>query len=160
MRVSDILSSELSDHFTWEEACFTSHRFIENTIPEELKPVIKFTAMKLERVRALLQEPIIVSSWYRCERLNRAVGGDKNSQHMRGEAVDFISPKYGNSTAIVRKISAYFDLIKYDQLILEHNWVHISFQPIPSIQPRGQVLTLLKNKKYAQGITDKFGNKL
>lgn len=149
--------TELSEHFSWAEANITNHRGIDNSIPAGLKNTIKFTASRMERVRALLQEPIVVSSWYRSLELNSMIGGSGTSQHVRGEAVDFIAPKYGNPLAVVRKIAAYFDLIKFDQLILEHTWVHISFQSIPNVAPRGQVLTLLHNKKYAPGITDKEG---
>jgi hypothetical protein len=150
--------SELSEHFTWDEACISTHREIDNTIPVTLKNTIKFTASRMERVRALLQEAITVNSWYRCYELNAAVGGSKTSQHVLGEAIDFISPKYGKPIAVVRKIAAYWDLIKFDQLILEYTWIHISFVgSVPGINPRGEVLTLLKNKHYASGITDLYG---
>ena len=36
--------------------------------------------------------PIRITSGYRCPELNRAVGGVKNSQHMRGEAADIHLP--------------------------------------------------------------------
>jgi zinc D-Ala-D-Ala carboxypeptidase len=149
---------DLSEHFSWAEACITTHRDIPNVIPEALREVIIFTASKMERIRALIQAPITISSWYRCEDLNHALGSKPTSQHIKGEAVDFIAPKYGTPLAVTRKIAAYWDLIKFDQLILEHTWVHISFQSIPGIKPRGQVLTLLSaTGKYAEGITDKAG---
>ncbi len=44
--------------------------------------------MKLEELRKHLNTPIIITSGYRCEIHNKAVGGSKNSQHLYGNAVD------------------------------------------------------------------------
>lgn len=42
----------------------------------------------LERIRAVTGEPLIVVSGYRCAVHNKAVGGARGSQHMRGTAAD------------------------------------------------------------------------
>lgn len=42
----------------------------------------------LERLRARINQPIYISSGYRCPSHNRAVGGVWNSQHVRGTAAD------------------------------------------------------------------------
>ena len=73
---------------------------------------------------------IIITSGYRCLRLNRAVGGVPTSQHMRGEAADIFIPNLETG----RK---YFDFIKnnttFDQLIWEPRgadvprWLHVSY---------------------------------
>jgi zinc D-Ala-D-Ala carboxypeptidase len=152
-----IMSEPLSQHFSWEEACITEHRNLDNSIPVQLYKVIKNTAQGMERVRALLNTPVSVNSWYRCRELNIAIGSNPDTtQHAKGEAVDFISPGYGLPLEIVKKLVKYTPLIDYDQLILEHQWVHISFL-VPPAKPRNQVLTLLQSKKYASGITDSFG---
>lgn len=149
---------QLTEHFTLEEAQITTHREIENLAPMVIVPVLMKTAMGMERVRACLgDKPITISSWYRCPELNKAVGSDPTSQHIKGEAVDFICPSYGSPLNVVRKLAENQILIRFDQLILEHTWIHISFRSNPDVKPRGQVLTLLRNKKYAQGITDKNG---
>lgn len=148
----------LSDHFSWEEACRTDHQEIDNTIPKTLYSTIQNTARGMERIRALLSHPISVNSWYRSPELNKAVGGRVNSQHLLGEAVDFTSASYGTPLEIVRKIAHYPDLINFDQLILEHRWVHVSFTSIPGVVPRHQVLTLTKSGNYKSGITDLMGN--
>ena len=149
----------LTEHFSLEEASTTSHRSLDNTIPPELEAAVKNTAKKMERVRALLDDKgIHINSWYRSPEVNAAVGGSKTSQHMKGEAVDFICPRFGTPLDIVKKLSNFPELLKYDQIILEHTWVHISFPSDPNAIPRNQVLTLLNNKHYAIGITDKLGN--
>ena len=150
--------TQLTDHFTLEEAQITTHREIDNTAPMMIISTLMKTALGMERVRACLgDKSVTISSWYRCPELNKVVGSSPSSQHIKGEAVDFITPSYGSPLAIVRKLAENKILIRFDQLILEHSWVHISFNSNPDVKPRGQVLTLLKDGKYAQGITDKFG---
>ncbi len=71
--------------------------------------------------------PIRINSGYRCPELNRAVGGVKNSQHLRGEAADIHLPS-------VEKGKEYLAFLKtlpaVDELIWERNgnvcWIHIS----------------------------------
>lgn len=151
-------SEALSEYFDWAEANVTLNREVDNTIPEDIKWKIKNTAIGMERVRkALGSRAISVSSWYRCPELNTAVGGSRGSQHIMGEAVDFICPRFGTPLEIVQSLVAVEAWINYDQLILEHSWVHISFQSDPHVKARNQVLTLLQSKKYAIGITDKNG---
>jgi hypothetical protein len=147
-----------SQHFTWDEADVTNHRGFDNRIPVDLFPVIINTASRMESVKSSLDfKPILINSWYRCRGLNIAVGSSDKSQHAKGEAVDFIAPKFGTPKQICERLAKYVETLKFDQLIYEHTWVHISFLSNPNIKPRMQVLTLLHNKKYAQGITDKFG---
>jgi len=154
----------LTENFTWAEASITTHRDIENEIPEELISIIRNTAYGMERIRTLIGLPISISSWYRGSELNKAVGSEDTSQHLKGEAVDWICPKFGTPLKLVQKLIQFREYINYDQLILEHNWVHTSFQSNPDIHSRGQVLSLLKNRdpktgrKYADGVTDNMGN--
>jgi hypothetical protein len=131
--------NKLTPHFSLEELTVsaTAQRLgIDNTPPAEILPNIQVLAEGLERVRAALpiyNTPLHVDSGYRCLALNRAVGGAWNSAHMTGFSADItcgsLSPqevcKYILGTGI-----------KFDQLIYEGTWVHISFDP----QMRGEVL--------------------
>ena len=79
----------LTPHFTLAEltASATGQRLgIDNTPPPEHLAKLTLTAEMLERVRALLQTPVIVTSGYRSMRLNVAVGGVTSSDHARGQA--------------------------------------------------------------------------
>lgn len=150
----------LSDHFSLEEAVLSqtaSRQKIDNTPSSPIIATMMKTAKGMERIRALLQFPLIISSWYRSENLNRAVGGVHNSQHLTGEAVDFICPAYGTPRDICKRIIGFPELVNFDQLILEHTWVHVSFSSIPTIPNRKQVLSLLSSGHYASGLTDKEG---
>ena len=154
------MNTQLSLHFSLKEAT-DSNKATENNISNipsaQIVSVMVKTASKMEEVRQLLKQPIDINSWYRCPELNIKVGSKSTSQHLNGEAVDFISPQFGTPTQIVQYLKANKDSIGFDQLILEHTWVHISFAILTS-KPRGQVLSLLSDKSYAIGITDIHGN--
>ena len=129
---------DLSTHFSLSEfvTSQTAERLgIDNTPPQAVMRAILRTATGMEGVRTLLGAPIIISSGYRSTALNKAIGGASNSQHMKGEAVDFICPGYGSPLKICKAIVA--SGIKFDQLIQEGKWVHISF----SDANRREVLT-------------------
>ncbi len=143
----------LSDHFTLDE--FTQSQSaarlgIDNTPPPNIVNQLLITARGLERVRALLGKPISVSSGYRSAKLNKAIGGAPLSQHISGEAVDFISPGFGSPLEVCKAILK--SDITFDQMIYEGAWVHISFV---NSAPRHQVLTakFFKNGvSYSNGL--------
>jgi hypothetical protein len=152
----------LSEHFTLDEATDSqiAERFgIDNRNPEpKTITTASKTAVKMEKVRAVLGDKgIHVSSWIRCLALNRALKSKDDSQHVFGEAVDFICPKFGSPLDVCRKLIAEKTLIGFDQLILEHTWIHISWKSVPNAVQRGQVLSLLQDGGYAKGLTDKTG---
>ena len=47
---------------------------------------------KLDLLRELVDAPLIITSGFRCERHNKAVGGAPNSAHLRGKAADIACP--------------------------------------------------------------------
>lgn len=125
----------LTPHFTLEELTITQHRGIDNTPPPEIVERLKALAEHLERVRVILAKPMIVSSGYRSPKLNRAVGGTLRSAHIHGYAADFICPAFGRPIDVCRALL--HAGLKFDQLIEEGTWVHVSFDP----QMRQEVLT-------------------
>ena len=82
----------------------------------------------LDRLRGEWGRPIIVTSGYRCKELNAAVGGARNSQHLKGQAADIVSDDFESFRRFVRRWCKDND---FDQCIFEHSgdkeWVHISF---------------------------------
>lgn len=131
----------LSPHFTLDEFCTsqTAARLgISNDPPLEVVANLKRTAQGLERVRAVLNNNAIhINSGYRSLKVNAAVGSKATSQHVTGEAADFICPTWGTPDKIMWAIVD--SAIDYDQLILEFDsWVHISF----SDNPRSQALII------------------
>lgn len=157
-------NEKISDNFFYSELVDsqTAQRLgIDNTPDLAIYKIAIKTAFKMEEVRKLLRDvPITVSSWYRSTTLNAKIGGSVESQHCKGEAVDFTARRYGTPQEICVQLSRHADTLQFDQLIFEHSWVHISFNFTAKRLPRKQVLTLLATGKYASGITDKKGNPL
>lgn len=158
------LPSRITEHFSLAEVehSETASRFgYSNSVSPELLPAIVHTSEGMERVRSTLgNRAITVNSWYRSPETNAAVGSMPTSQHVKGEAVDFICPAYGTPLAVCKLLTALFGYINFDQLILEHTWVHISWNSIPGAKQRNQVLSLLETRSYASGLTDAKGNPL
>lgn len=131
------------DEFTTSQTAV--RKGIDNTPSKSVLERLKMTAANLEKVRAALGKPMLISSGYRSKALNKAVGGSPSSAHIEGYAADFISPGFGAPIDICRALVKAG--IEFDQLIEEGTWVHISFDP----RMRGQVLTM-RNGKYAAGL--------
>lgn len=130
----------LSAHFTLEELIESDYAIrhgIDNIPNADVCASLELLAAGLERVRTVLAVPLYITSGYRCPKLNSALGGSVNSQHMTGLAADFKAPAYGEPREIAQAILDHEDFIGFDQLIHEGAWVHVSF----SDRPRGDVLT-------------------
>jgi hypothetical protein len=121
----------MAKYFTLGELCRSdtavAHR-IENTPDNET--ITRLNALMdecLDKVRSMWGKPIGVNSGYRSAELNRAVGGVKNSQHMRGEAADITTGTKENNRKLFDLIVA--SDIPFDQLIEEsdYRWLHISY---------------------------------
>ena len=93
----------------------------------------------LDRLRSEWGRPIIVTSGYRCKELNAAVGGTRNSQHLKGQAADIVSDDFEAFRRFVRRWCKDNNVPSdftsggndFDQCIFEHGggkeWIHISY---------------------------------
>ena len=129
----------LSAHFSLDELTAsqeaTRHN-IDNTPSEKVVENLRMLATLLEQVRELLgSRSIRISSGYRSLALNRHIGSNDTSAHVRGYAADFTCPSFGTPLAVAKKIAE--SNLKFDQLIYEQNWIHISCDP----KNRRQLLT-------------------
>lgn len=123
----------LTAHFSLDELCRSSTaqaRGIDNTPPPELLPRLVLLAEMLERIRATVACPVLVSSGYRCAELNAAVGGSSTSDHPQGHAADITAPAFGSATELARLLAPLVSTLGIGQLILEgvrgKQWVHVS----------------------------------
>jgi putative chitinase len=118
-------------NFTIEELIHSEtavRQDIDNTPSEDILKNLAVLIDGLEQVRELLNSaPINISSGYRSQLLNKAIGSKTSSAHCLGYAADFTCKNFGNPHKIVQAIKA--SNIKYDQVIYEGTWVHISFAP-------------------------------
>lgn len=98
-----------------------------NNMPDinSLDNILDLIINCMQPARELFNLPIVVTSGYRCQKLNKLVGGSINSQHLNGCAADFII-KNMKPVEIIERIKS--SNICYDQLINEYDkWVHISY---------------------------------
>jgi zinc D-Ala-D-Ala carboxypeptidase len=124
---------QLTEHFSLAELTRSNRAIelgIDNTPPPELIPRFVLLAEMLERIRTTLNCPVIVTSGYRCERLNMAVGGSSTSDHPRGHAADIVAPRYGTATEVAKALAPLVSVLGIGQIILEgvrgKQWVHVS----------------------------------
>ena len=129
----------LSDHFSQDELTASqtaTRQGIKNTPSPAVVENLRMLAALLEQVRTLLGDRSIhISSGYRSLALNRYIGSHDLSAHVRGYAADFTCPAFGTPIEVAKEIAE--SNLKFDQLIYEGTWVHISCDP----QNRRQLLT-------------------
>ena len=137
----------LSAHFTLEELTASEladrHGIDNKPTDPSVIDNLKTLAEGLERVRTLLNKPILINSAYRCLPVNQLLGSKPTSQHTKGLAADIICPSFGSPSDIIKKIVS--STIEYDQVILEFDrWIHISFAE-EGKAPRKQALIINKS---------------
>jgi uncharacterized protein YcbK (DUF882 family) len=153
------MDRQLSKHF-WlreflrSETASRMGRKIESPPHEIVMGLESLCLEVLEPLRESMDTPFTIISGWRPEWLNKAVGGSKNSDHMRGRAADLIVA--GASNAEVCNHLKDIDL-PFKQCILEFppgGWVHISVGEA-GVTPPQQFLTAVKrdgNTFYLPGI--------
>lgn len=87
----------------------------ENAV--EVMTNLKELVLMLNVIQRDLRRKVVVTSGYRSEELNKVVGGVSNSQHIKGQAVDFYVERM-----TARQVAAYIkQFLPYDQLIVYNN---------------------------------------
>lgn len=76
---------------------------------------------KLEQLRAMLgDDPITITSGYRCPKHNKEVGGAKHSQHMKGKAADIKVKGYTPS-----EVAYFAKIVGFSYVKIYKTWVHV-----------------------------------
>jgi zinc D-Ala-D-Ala carboxypeptidase len=136
---------QLSEHFTLEELTHSEvaeRKNLDNT-PNALEVAnLVRLAELLEKVRALLNKPILLNSGFRSKAVNDSVGSRDTSQHRIGCAADIRVPGMTPKQVVQACIDAN---IPYDQIIEEFgSWTHISVPDTAARPPRKQALIIDK----------------
>lgn len=99
---------------------------IDNTPPQHAIIKLQQLVTKLlQPLRDVYGKPMSVSSGYRCEALNKAVGGQPTSQHIKGEAADI---KCENPAKLLEVLLS--SKIAFDQAILYPTFLHLSYNAV------------------------------
>ena len=122
---------QISKNFSLNEftdSITAKNKKIDNTPSQEA--IVNITLLvenTLQPIRDMWGNVIFVNSGYRSKKLNDAIGGALESQHLTGQAADITA---GNPTENKKLFNLILSSnIPFDQLIDEYNcqWIHVSF---------------------------------
>lgn len=141
----------LSTHFSLAELLASNSaaaQGLENAPGTQALINLVRLAQTLEEVRGVLAaRPVIVTSGFRSEALNKWVGGSRTSAHMDGRAADIVCPAFGNPVRVAQRLQ--IGGIAFDQLIYERfgarEWVHVGIARIGEA-PRQQVFSIIDGR--------------
>lgn len=137
---------KISKHISFKEGIKsnTATRLGINNTPDDyqVSNMVNIAVNLFEPLREFVGGPIKINSMFRCEELNRAIGGSSRSQHCEGRAIDL------DDTFRHKTNAEMFEFIRknlsFDQLIWEFgddnnpDWVHVSY--ISKDENRGRVM--------------------
>ena len=125
----------ISKHISYIEGVRSNtatRRGIDNTPNAEQLDNMELVAEEVfEPLRAYVGGPIKINSFFRCPKLNKAIGGSSKSQHCKGQAIDI-----DDTFKRVNNSDMYYWIknnLNFDQMIWEFgdddnpDWVHVSY---------------------------------
>ena len=124
----------ISKYISYKEAIRTDVIGVDNTPTPDQLSAMKYVAQRVfDPVREKVGGALFVSSFFRNPRVNKAVGGSRTSQHMKGEAIDIDCDIFGHGTN--KDVFEYIRKnLPFDQLLWEYgtddnpSWVHVSLR--------------------------------
>tara|TARA_R100000773_G_scaffold19722_1_gene17703 strand:+ start:1642 stop:2100 length:459 start_codon:yes stop_codon:yes gene_type:complete len=140
----------ISKHISYKEAVHSAtakRRGIENVPNEDqLDNMYRVAEFIFEPLRLYVGGAIKITSFFRSEELNTAIGGSTKSQHCKGQAID-IDDVFGYKTNY--EMFTYIrENLDFDQLIYEFgsndnpDWVHCSY--VSKKENRNRVLRAIR----------------
>lgn len=137
----------ITNNFTMEELVASNtarKKGIDNTpTKQDMQRLCLLALQILQPLRDAYKKPIKISSGYRCQALNKAVGGVSTSQHLKGEAADINTGSISENKKVFNLAQKMIKEGKLNvgQLIDEkgYSWVHIS---LPDSKHKNQILHL------------------
>lgn len=128
-------------------------RGIDNTPTEEHLKNLKYVAEKVfQPIREHFGVPIYISSGYRSQELNEAIGGSPRSFHSHGMALDL--DQDGRNKGVSNADVFYYikDNLQFTELIWEFgdetnpNWVHVAIAPGREDEKKIKIAERVNNK--------------
>lgn len=142
----------LTKNFTLEEftkSSIAKNHKIDNTPNDTELFYLQELAYVLQKIRDEYQKPIIISSGFRCEKLNKIVKGAKNSDHRYGAAVDIHSLS-DNKTDNKELFDLIVKMATTDQIVLrqiineyDYDWIHISINNEFNKRKKNEILFIV-----------------
>lgn len=127
-----IVNTIKSDYFTLAEltkSVTAARHKIDNTPPLEVMANLQYGVdMVLDPLRRIYGHPIIITSGYRCDKLNKLVGGVANSWHTKGNAADIHINSLSDAKILFANLQK---LPSVDTVLFEHSkttqWLHVQW---------------------------------
>lgn len=132
----------LSANFTLEELTRSeaaARNGIDMTPPDDvIANLMRLCIRVLEPIRSAAQAPIVVTSGYRPEALNKLIGGAPASDHMKGLAADIHALGMGLDQLgrVIRTIAPGLPLKKCIREFPPGGWIHVAVMPNADPAPR------------------------
>jgi len=138
---------QLSPHFSLVELTRTSTGLLNVPGPSQVEAMSRLCRAVLEPWRDVVGA-LKINSGFRSPAVNAAVGGSRDSQHLRGEAVDVVPVGMGLELAWIQ-LARLTNLLPVDQAIAYvrppgRGWIHVSSR---AVAPRRQLLVQLADGK-------------
>ena len=153
--------SKMSKNFTFNAMTITKRQDLQEynrslVTPELYKTGVVLCETILEPIIRHFGKSMIISSGYRCTKLNNIVGGVSGSQHPGFEAADFAIP--GIRLADIFEYIGTSNL-NFGQCILEPGWIHVSLgYPYRKSDSCGQTYIYDGYKYTVKNFPKKAGN--
>lgn len=155
-------ADKISEHISYTEATKSVtaiKKNIDNTPDDQTLDRMKYVAKEIfEPIREHFGVPIMVTSFYRCPKLNKAIGGSSTSEHVYGSAMDLDADVLGMITN--KDIFDYIkDNLTFNQLIWEFGtdkepeWVHVSCKKEGN---KNEIIRAYKEKNWAGQLVTKY----
>ena len=115
----------MTPHFTLAEFTRTGTGLPNEPMPSHVAALTSLCLHVLEPIRTLLGVPLRVTSGFRSSAVNAAIKGAAGSQHLKGEACDFVPVGMDVETAMGRIVAS---KLPVDQLIVypRGGFLHVS----------------------------------
>jgi zinc D-Ala-D-Ala carboxypeptidase len=131
-RLQKTKSMKISENITLLEATKSQTAIrdgIDNTPNETQLACMVLVSEKIYEPVKKACSGAFISSFFRCEKLNKKIGGAKGSQHEKGEAMDIDSNGFNNEIFHYVKNNLVFDQLLWEfGDTNEPAWVHVSYK--------------------------------
>jgi hypothetical protein len=150
----------ISAHISYAEATKSAdaiRRGLPNVPDAEELECMRTVADKVfEPLRERFGVPIRITSFFRSEEVNRAIGGSVTSDHCKGRAIDMDMDGTGWAVTNRDLFQHIREHLPFDQLIWEHgdndqpDWVHVSYREGANRKQVLRAYRVGKETKYRQ----------
>lgn len=129
LKVTQTIKSEFFSLAELIKSSTADKHHIDNTPPSEVIKNLQYGVdMVLDPLRRLYGKPIIITSGFRCQKLNDLVGGVKNSWHTKGNAADIHVASLTEATKLFNNLQK---MPSVDTVLFEHSssaqWLHVQW---------------------------------